>query len=141
MSENENVDIVDDNEYVFLGRDEILDYDDIKVETVPVPEWGAKAAVRLKVLSAAERDAFEASTVTTKGGKQKPNLANIRARLVARCMVDGDGKRVFESGDVARLGNKSSKALDRLFAKCQEINGFSDKDIEDLTEDFGETSD
>lgn len=138
MDENE---IVDETEYVFLGRDEILEYDDIKVETVPVPEWGAKAAVRLKVLSAAERDAFEASTVTVKGGRQKPNLANLRARLVARCMVDGKGNRVFESGDVARLGNKSSKALDRLFAKCQEINGFSDKDIEDLTEDFGETSD
>lgn len=136
MSENENVE-----EYVFLGRDDILDYDDIKTHVVPVPEWGAKAAVRLKVLSAAERDAFEASTVSTKGGKQKPNLANLRARLVARCMVDGNGNRVFQSGDVARLGNKSSAALDRLFAKCQEINGFSEKDIEELTEDFDETSD
>jgi hypothetical protein len=128
-------------EYVFLGRDEILDVDDIKVEIVPVPEWGERVAVRLKVLSAAERDAFEASTVTTKGGRQKPNLANLRARLVARCMVDEHGKRVFESGDVARLGQKSSAALDRLFAKCQEINGFSEKDIEELTEDFDETRD
>lgn len=130
-----------ENEYVFLGRDEILDYDDIKTEVVPVPEWGKNAAVRLKVLSAFERDAFEASTVTTKGGRQKPNLANLRARLVARCMVDADGNRVFESGDVARLGRKSSAALDRLFAKCQEINGFSEKDIEELTEDFDETRD
>lgn len=137
MSENE----INETEYTFLDRDAILGYDDIKVEVVPVPEWGKNAAVRLKVLSAAERDAFEASTVTTKGGRQKPNLANLRARLVSRCMVDGNGKRVFESGDVARLGEKSSKALDRLFAKCQEINGFSDKDIEELTEDFDETSD
>lgn len=137
MNENE----IDETEYTFPGRDEILDYDDIQTEVVPVPEWGKTAAVRLKVLSAAERDAFEASTVTTKGGKQKPNLANLRARLVARCMVDAKGVRVFESGDVARLGNKSSKALDRLFAKCQEMNGFSEKDIEEMTEDFDETSD
>jgi hypothetical protein len=130
-----------ENEYEFLDRNAILDFDDIETIVVPVPEWGAKAAVRLKVLSAAERDAFEASTVSMKGGKQKPNLANLRARLVARCLVDGNGNRVFESGDVARLGNKSSKALDRLFAKCQELNGFSDKDIEELTEDFDETSD
>lgn len=135
MNENEN------EEYNFLGRDEILGYDDIKVEIVKVPEWGKNAAVRLKVLTAAERDAFEASTVTTKGGRQKPNLANLRARLVSRCMVDANGDRVFESGDVARLGNKSSAALDRLFAKCQEINGFSEKDIEELTEDFDETRD
>lgn len=137
MSENE----INETEYTFLDRDEILDYEDIETHVVPVPEWGEKAAVRLKVLSAAERDAFEASTVTTKGGKQKPNLANLRARLVARCMVDAKGERVFLSGDVARLGNKSSKALDRLFTKCQEINGFSDSDIEELTEDFDETSD
>lgn len=138
MNENENI---EETEYEFLDRDSILGYDDIQTVTVPVPEWGPKAAVRLKVLSAMERDAFEASTVTTKGGKQKPNLANLRARLVARCMVDGKGSRVFESGDVARLGNKSSKALDRLFSKCQEINGFTDSDIEELSEDFDETSD
>jgi hypothetical protein len=120
-------------------RDDVLDIEDIRVHIVPVPEW--KKSVRLKVLSAAERDNFEASTVITKGGKQKPNLANLRARLVARCMVNGEGKRIFESGDVARLGGKSSAALDRLFAKCQEINGFSDKDIEGMTEDFDETTD
>lgn len=131
---------LNENEYVFLGRDEILDVDDIVTHVVPVPEWGPKVAVRLKVLSAIERDAFEASTVTTKGGRQKPNLANLRARLVARCMVDANGNRVFESGDVARLGKKSSAALDRLFAKCQEINGFSEKDIEELVEDFDETN-
>lgn len=127
------------SEIKFLSRDDILNFEDITTEVVEVPEWGG--SVRLKVLSAAERDAFEASTVTTKGGKQKPNLANLRARLVARCIVDEDGKRVFESGDVARLGNKSSRALDRLFTKCQELNGFSDKDVEELTEDFDETSD
>ena len=106
-----------ENEYTFLDRDAILDFDDIETHVVPVPEWGEKAAVRLKVLSAAERDEFEASTVSMKGGKQKPNLANLRARLVARCMVDADGNRIFQSGDVARLGRKSSKALDRLFAR------------------------
>lgn len=127
------------SEIKFLSRDDILNYEDITTEVVEVPEWGG--SVRLKVLSAAERDAFEASTVTTKGGKQKPNLANLRARLVSRCIVDEDGNRVFESGDVARLGNKSSRALDRLFTKCQELNGFSDKDVEELTEDFDETSD
>jgi hypothetical protein len=135
MSENEiheEFPLVDD-------RDDVLNIDDIKVHVVPVPEW--KRSVRLKELSGMERDEFEASTVTTKGGRQKPNLANLRARLVSKCMVNAKGDRVFVSGDVARLGNKSSAALDRLFQKCQEINGFSDEDIEELTEDFDETSD
>lgn len=118
----------------FLSRDDILKKDDLKTEVFPVPEWGGE--VRLKALTAAERDAFEASTVEIRGGKQKQNLRNLRARLVALCIVDEDGKRVFESGDVARLGEKSAQALNRLFEKCNEMNGLSDSDIDELTEGF-----
>lgn len=127
-------------EYPLLeDRDFLEETDDIEVHVVPVPEW--KRSVRLKVLTAAERDKFEASTVKVTGGRQRMNLDNLRARLVSLCMVNTKGERIVQSGDVERLGKKSSAAVDRLFSKCQEINGFSEKDIEDLTEDFGETSD
>jgi hypothetical protein len=118
-----------------LNRDQILDYDDLKTVDVEVPEWGG--SVRLRMLTAKERDAFEASTVETRGNKMKQNLANIRARLVALCIVDEDGKRVFDSGDVSRLGEKSAAALQRLFMKCNELNGLSDEDVEELAEGFG----
>lgn len=118
----------------FLSRDDILKADDRKTEVVPVPEWGGD--VRLRTLSGAERDAFEASTVEVRGGKQRQNFKNLRARLVALCLVDEDNRRMFTSGDVAKLGEKSSAALDRLFTKCQEMNGLSDGDVEELTEGF-----
>lgn len=124
----------------FESAEEIFEIDDMKVVEVAVPAWGGKK-VRLKMLTAAERDDFEASTVEMKRGKQKQNLANLRARLVARCLVNSDGQRIFTSGDVARLGRKSAAALDLLFTKCQELNGFSEGDIEELTEDFDETTD
>ncbi|MEU3052280.1 hypothetical protein [Streptomyces griseus] len=123
----------------FLTRDEILAADDLKVVVESVPEWGGD--VRLKMLTAAERDRFEASTVEMRGGKQKQNLANLRARLVALCIVDENGKRIFESGDVTRLGQKSASALQRLFDKCNDMNALSEDDIEDLTEGFDETPD
>jgi hypothetical protein len=46
---------------------------------VQVPEWGGSVWVR--TLTAAELDAFEASTVTRdRNGETKPNLVNVRAR-------------------------------------------------------------
>lgn len=127
------------NEF-FDSAEDIFAIDDIKVEVVSVPQWGGRK-IRLKMMSAAERDEFEASTVEVKRGRSKPNLANLRARLVARCIVNGDGVRLFQAGDVARLGRKSASALEFLFQKCQELNGFTEKDIDELTEDFDETTD
>lgn len=123
----------------FEDFDEIFEIDDVKIEIVAVPQWGGKK-VRLKMMTAAERDEFEASTVETRKGRSKPNLANLRARLVARCMVNSAGERMVQSGDVARLGRKSAQAIDFLFLKCQDLNGFTEKDIEELTEDFDETT-
>jgi hypothetical protein len=56
--------------------------------------------------------------------------------MVTWCAVDEDGNRLFNSGDVKMLGERSAKALGRVFDKCQEMNGLSDSDIDELTEDF-----
>jgi hypothetical protein len=42
------------------------------------------------------------------------------------------------SQDILALGGKSVAALQLLFNKCNEMNGFTEKDIEELTEDFEE---
>lgn len=118
--------------------DDLWAVDDVKIITVLVAEWNKK--VRLKMMSAAERDAFEASTIDTKGGKNRPNIANLRARLVSRCLVNAEGDTIFKSGDVERLGRKSARAIDFLFQKCQELNGFTEADIEELAGDFGGTT-
>ncbi|MFH8405578.1 hypothetical protein ACH4FX_12495 [Streptomyces sp. NPDC018019] len=120
----------------YLSRDDILKADDLKTEDVPVPEWGG--TVRLKMLTGTERDAFEASMVETRGGKQKQNMTNFRARMIALCVIDGEGAKLFNAADVKLLGAKSSAALGRVFDKCQEMNGFSDSDVEELTEGFGD---
>lgn len=130
----------DEAEDFIDNPDDLWAIDDVKMIVVAVPDWGGRK-VRLKMMSAADRDAFEGSMVSMKGGKQRPNIANLRARLVARCLVNADGDQIFKSGDVERLGRKSAKALDFLFQKCQELNGFTEADIEELTEDFDGTTD
>jgi hypothetical protein len=114
-----------------LTKDQILKADDIKTEKVEVPEWGGD--VHIKTMTGTERDAFEQSIISG----QKTNLANIRAKLCARVIRDGNGKRLFTDADVAALGKKSAKALDRIFAKAQTLNGITAEDVEGLAKNSG----
>lgn len=124
-----------------LSRDAIFEADDRPTEDVEVPEWGG--SVRLRCLSGRERDKFEASMVKMKkGGKQEDNFENLRARLVALCIVDENNVRLFQSsGDVIKLGEKSAAALSRVFEAAQKLNGMTSADVEELTEDFEEAPD
>lgn len=108
----------------------VLGQVDLERETVDVPEWGVRVQVR--GMTAAERDAFEQSTFEMRGKNVKLNLANARARLVAVCCVDDEGRRLFADGDVAALGQKSGKALDRLYAVAQRLSGLRKEDLEEL---------
>lgn len=120
-----------------LGRDQILSADDRVYCDVDVPEWGG--TVRLRSLSGRERDNFEATLQEQRGGKTKQNFENFRARLVALCAVDDAGNPLFPNrADVVMLGNKSVSALQRLFNKCNEMNGMTEQDVEELTEGFEE---
>lgn len=103
---------------MIIGRDSILAAADLKTETVTVPEWGGDVIV--SCLSAYDRDAFEASMI---GNGEKPDLTNLRARLVARCIVDESGDRTFSDEDITALGKKSASAINKLFVVAQRING------------------
>ena len=107
---------------------------DLVTEEVEVPEWGG--AVLVKGLTGKERDAFEAGAIQQKGRKIKVDMANLRARLVALAVVDEEGKRLFQPGDIEALGRKSAAALDRVFAVAQRLSGIGDNDLEELIEDF-----
>ena len=111
-----------------LNRNQILEAQDIKTEIVEVPEWGGEVTVKL--MTGTERDKFEASVLDDKGKFKKDNL---RAKLVLKCVVDEQGKPLFQPADLEALGAKSSVALDRVFAAAQRINRIGEQDIEELT--------
>lgn len=111
-------------------REQILAANDLPRERVTVPEWGVDVWVR--TLTGRERDAFEAAVFQTKGKDVQVKLENARANLVARCLVDESGARVFTDGDVAALGGKSALVLSRLYDVASRLNGLGDKEIEEL---------
>lgn len=113
-----------------LGRDAILGAVDVQYQEVDVPEWGGK--VRIKGLTAGERDTFEASILQGKGKNTSVNHKNMRAKLLAMSIVDAEGNRIFGNDDIAALGKKSSKAINRLFDIATELNGIGEDDVEEL---------
>lgn len=112
-----------------LSRAQIVAAKDLKHEDVEVPEWGG--TVRLRELTGEDRDRFEAANINIitelVDGKEKTvlkrNTENLRARLVAMCLVDADGNRCFGDDEIADLGRKGAQALQKLFLVAQRLNG------------------
>lgn len=96
---------------------------------VAVPEWGGE--VFLRVMTARERDAYEAE-MCGQGGAGKINYDNFRARLVARCLCDESGTRLFSDADIPALGESSAPVIRLLFDEAQRINGMTVAEVEDL---------
>lgn len=113
-----------------LSRDAILGASDITTEDVKVPEWGG--VVRVKGLTAAQRDVFESQMVSMRGKDVSINMAGIRAKIASMAIVGEDGTRLFTEADVTALGEKSGAALDRVFEVVTRLSGISDGDVEEL---------
>lgn len=115
---------------MLLNKEAILNAQDLQHEDVFVEEW--KGTVRVRALTGAERDAFEASIVEGKGKNVKTNLKNIRAKLVALTVINENGERLFNDHEAQALGTKSASALDKVFEVAQRLSGLRDEDVEEL---------
>lgn len=117
-------------------KDSIFGSEDTKSELISVPEWGI--TIRLRGLSGIDRDAYDQSLYETKvvGDKTEtvPNLANQRARMLVKCILDAEeGNRVFTDDEAARLGTKNAGVLDRLYTRARFLSGL-DKAAKDAIE-------
>jgi len=115
---------------VFLTKKTILEAEDLAHEDVYVKEWGGW--VRVRGLTGTERDRYETSLFSDVKKGAKPDLRNIRSKLVTMCLTNEDGKHLFSFNDVEKLGKKSAKALDLVFAKAQELSGLRKEDVDEL---------
>lgn len=113
-----------------LTKDQILNADDRATKEVEVPEWGG--SVLIAAMSAASRDAFEASMLDNKGKGDAKKLQNFRARFIAACIVDESGNRLFSDKDIVSLGRKSSAPISMLFDECRELNGMTDEAVAEI---------
>ncbi len=120
---------------VYLTKETILSANDVEIKEVEVPEWGGVVCVR--GMTARERQRYEESL---QGKKGQINTRNALEKLVVLCIVDKDGNRLFADDDIAALSKKSAKALMRVAAVATELSGLTKEDMEEMVENFDETT-
>jgi hypothetical protein len=111
-----------------LTKSQILAANDkklVEIELNGEGEWGG--SVMIRVMSGSERDRFESDFV---GGNK--SVENVRAKLVAKCVCDAEGVRLFSEEEVPQLGEKSAAVLDKLFSACMKHNRFTKEDVDEL---------
>lgn len=115
----------------YLTRELILGVLDLPTKDVEVPEWGG--VVRVRAMTGAERDKFEADMLTEKGEAKRDKFINVRAKLCAQVIVGDDGvTSLFTEKDVEALGKKSARALSRVFDAARALSGFTEEDVKEL---------
>lgn len=109
-----------------LTKDQILAVDDLRYETVEVPEWGG--VVRLRTMTGAERNRFEARIVSQSrgsGSAVKVDHKGLKALLLSMTMVDEKGSPFFASEEEAEkcFAERSGTVQHLLFEKAADLNG------------------
>lgn len=114
-----------------LTRDEIFGFDDIPTEEVIVPEWGNRK-VLVCGLTAAGKNAYQASLIEIKGKNQKVRMENATAKLLVRTVVNRQRQPLFTETDIERLGSKSAAALERLAQAANRLSGMDKEETEEI---------
>lgn len=106
----------------------ILAAPDLRTETVEVPEWGE--TVKVSEIGALERVRWAREL----DKDESPDKFLPMVKLLALCLVDDDGSRLFTAEEAEALANKSEAALKRLLPVCLRVNGISDADVDAVEE-------
>lgn len=133
-AQTEGLAAVSNDDMDLLTGDEILNANDMAYEVVSVPEWsnGRTDKVRVKALTASERDDFESAMIVGKGKNQHVSTKDIRAHLVSRTVVDKNGVTVFSKRQIEALGKKSAAAMDRVYEVAARLSKITQEDVEEL---------
>lgn len=110
-----------------LTKDQILAAQDLKRETVSVPEWGGEVIVQ--ELTGDQRDAYQASLYGGKPGGEL-DLKRFQVKLLAFCLVDEGGNPLFSEADIDGLAKKGAKTITKLFNVAQKLNGLAEDSVE-----------
>jgi hypothetical protein len=106
-----------------LTKEQIKAVDDLRsrIVSVDVPEWGG--SVNIRPMDVRELDEYSNDAMRSKAS----GLKDFRTRLVAYCLCDENGNRLFTEKDIDALAGKSGTVMDRLYRACDELNDIGTK--------------
>lgn len=98
--------------------------------------------LRIRSITDAELSDFESQFVRSNGKMNEVALAERRKRMIALCLVDDDGKRLYANAN--ELGDLDGGFALQLFSLCESHCGTDRRKAVDLKkdeQDSGETTD
>jgi hypothetical protein len=120
---------------VVSSLDDILAIDDIRYETVYVPEW--QRSIRLVGLTGEGRNkVFQAGRADIKRLGEDAAELLLQARVVLASMVDADGSHIGDPSQAKALMQKSGAALTRLWLVCVRLSGIGGEGEEEAVADL-----
>ena len=118
-------------------RERILAADDIKVEMVPVPEWGVDIEVR--GMNGVDRGAILDAAAANDG---ETTASTMFLDVVLATAYDPiSGTRIFTDADRGALAQKSAAALDRVALVGMRLSGMEGQAVDDAKKQFPDESD
>jgi hypothetical protein len=102
-------------------REQILGAKDVRMEPVEVPEWGVTVYVR--AMGGDDLEAWEVGEYELREKVGERSILAFRSRLLAHCLCDADGTRLFKPEDAPALGKRDARALSRLVKVAKRLNG------------------
>lgn len=121
---------------MLVTKDILKNTSDLVIRRVDLPELGDGAYLFVRTISALDRERYEESVVKTEGRNVQIKRQNMRVKLVILSACDEEGNRLFDSGDVGLLANKSAVVINKIFEAAQEVNGMTGEDKEEIEENF-----
>ncbi len=99
-------------------------------ETVPVevPEWGGTVHVRRLSYAELQEIGLEEGS--------RPSAEQV-VRLVASCLADPRGERLFSDEDAPQLARADVGAFTRVLLEALRVNGLASAELEKMVEGFG----
>ena len=121
------------------SREALLKLCKRRYSTVEIPE--RDISIRIQSLSEAEKSQYETCLIAKNGrGIMRERLQDDTRRLIALCVVDEEGKRIFSDSDLSAIANLDSYISSRIYDACQEHCGFNKGDIDETVKNSEEIS-
>lgn len=101
---------------------------ELKREPIDIPEWGDGFYIR--VMSAGERDAMEASAVD--GDAASLLQSHWRSKLVMYTLCDDQGNRIFTDGDLDLICGMDGNLIARIAGESMALNQIAADAVSEL---------
>lgn len=112
-------------------KQQILSAQNLRREAVEVPEWGVTVTVQEPDAEALEWFYYVAAKDSAASAEER---VTFRTRIVARCLLDEDGNKMFTPEELLKCGGQAVMRVYRAVEKLSVVNVEAQEELEKNSE-------